>query len=58
MHIDSDLYRPAEIIDICGSPDYAALKLGWSSAFNAPQTMERILEERLAMQKLGQTMPC
>ena len=57
MHIDAGLYRPAEITDIYGSPDYAALKLGWRSAYNAPQTMERILEERLAMQQRGQTMP-
>ncbi|MEB3361755.1 MAG: GDP-mannose 4,6-dehydratase [Synechococcaceae cyanobacterium] len=57
LHIDSSLYRPAEIQDIYGTPDYAASKLGWRSSNTAFQTMERILEERLAMQQRGQRLP-
>ena len=57
LHIDASLYRPAEIQDIFGTPDYATSKLGWSSANNAFQTMERILEERLRMQQRHQRLP-
>jgi GDPmannose 4,6-dehydratase len=57
LHIDASLYRPAEIQDIFGTPDYATSKLGWSSANNAFQTMERILEERLRMQQRHQLLP-
>ena len=57
MYVDQALYRPAEISNIYGSPDYAAQKLGWRSSFNAKSTMERILEERLDMQTRGKVMP-
>ena len=57
LHIDASLYRPAEIQDIYGTPDYAASRLGWRSSHDAFQTMERILEERLAMQQRGLRLP-
>lgn len=57
LRVDSALYRPAEIADIYGSPDYAAEKLGWRSSFNVKATMERILEERLKMKAHGIVMP-
>lgn len=57
LHIDHLLYRPGEIKDIYGTPRYATQKLGWRSSYDAFQTMELILEERLQMQRHGQTMP-
>lgn len=57
MHIDPGLYRPAEINDICGSPDYAATHLGWRSSYNGYDAMERILEERVAMKAMGKILP-
>ena len=57
LHIDTSLYRPAEIADIYGSPIEAERQLGWSSSHDAFQTMETILDERLRMQKAGLVMP-
>jgi GDPmannose 4,6-dehydratase len=57
MFVDHNLYRPAEISDICGSPDYAAQRLGWRSSYNGLSTMERILEERLSMKARGKILP-
>lgn len=57
MCIDDGLYRPAEIADIYGSTEYAHQKLGWRSSCDAKQVMERILEERLLLQKRGLVMP-
>jgi len=57
LQVDPALYRPVDIADIYGSPDYAAQKLGWRSSFNAKTAMEKILEERLRMKSSSQMMP-
>jgi GDPmannose 4,6-dehydratase len=57
LHIDTSLYRPAEIEDIYGAPSYATKKLSWTSRYDAFGAMDLILEERLKLLHSGQVMP-
>ena len=57
LHIDNSLCRPAEIEDIYGVPSYATEQLSWTSHYDAFETMDLILEERLKLLHSGQFMP-
>jgi len=51
--INSEYYRPTDIVDIYGDPTKAKLKLGWSSRPHFKETMDVLIEEELANYVVG-----
>lgn len=46
--INSEYYRPTDIVDIYGDPTKAKIKLDWSSRPHFKETMDVLIEEELA----------
>lgn len=49
IQIDPALHRPNEIVDIYGDATVAVERLGWSSQYDAFETMNLIVDESVAM---------
>jgi len=50
IQIDPALYRPNEILDIYGDATTATRRLGWTSKYDAFETMDLIFDEAMALQ--------
>jgi GDPmannose 4,6-dehydratase len=50
IQIDPALYRPNEILDIYGDATTATRRLGWTSKYDAFETMDLIFDEAMAIQ--------
>jgi GDPmannose 4,6-dehydratase len=50
MQIDPALYRPNEILDIYGDATAATQRLGWTSKYDAFETIDLICDEAMAIQ--------